>query len=194
VPALAVVQVSQSLIRVIGPALGALLVATAGPSRTFWVQTVCFAVSAGLIWRLRLATGRRPAVASDAVAPSRVEELFAGVRVVWTNRVVRGITAAEILWQVIGTMFVVGLVVYTEETIALGDRAETVFALLMATIAGARRSGRWWGTGWSPGSVVVACWRSATSGRSSCCRSGWCLPCRSSSAAGLPWGSPMPGR
>ncbi|MEJ7763383.1 MAG: MFS transporter [Thermomicrobiales bacterium] len=134
VPALAVVQVSQSLIRVIGPALGALLVASAGPSRTFWLQTVCFATSAALIWRLRLPTAS-PAIAPDT-APSLREELFAGLSVIWTNRVVRGITAAEILWQVIGTIFVIGLVIYTEETIALGDRAETVFALLMATIAG----------------------------------------------------------
>ncbi|MDQ3512307.1 MAG: MFS transporter [Chloroflexota bacterium] len=137
VPALAVVQVSQSLIRVIGPAIGALLVASAGPSRTFWLQTVCFAASAALIWRLRLPTAST-AIAPDpaAAAVSRRAELFAGLGVIWSNRVVRGITAAEILWQVIGTMFVIGLVVYTEETIALGDRAETVFALLMATIAG----------------------------------------------------------
>jgi NRE family putative nickel resistance protein-like MFS transporter len=144
VSALALVQVSNVITRIIGPALGAGIVATAGPAPAFWVQMLCFVVSASLVWRLVLPSPepRSPVTDGSGLVSSALRtELLAGLRVVWFNCVVRGITAAEVLWQVVGTVFVIGLVVYTEETISLGEHAGTVFALLMATISAGAATG-----------------------------------------------------
>ena len=137
VSALALVQVSSAITRIIGPAVGAGIVASVGPAPAFWFQMLCFIASASLIWRLVLPPAEVGAKASvdTPVAAALRAELMAGLHVLWSNPVVRGITAAEVLWQAVSTTFVIGLVVYTEETIALGDRAGTTFALLIATIS-----------------------------------------------------------
>ncbi len=144
VSALALIQVSNSLIRIVGPALGAGIVATAGPASAFWVQMLCFIASASLVWRLVLPASEpraKTGAPNGSVAVTLRTELLAGLRIVWINRIVRGITAAEILWQVVGTVFIIGLVVYTEETMALGERAGTVFALLTATFSAGAAAG-----------------------------------------------------
>lgn len=138
VSALALVQVSNAITRIIGPALGAGIVASVGPAPAFWFQMLCFVASASLIWRLVLpAAGPRGVLAAgnNSIFAALRTEMMSGLRVLWSNPVVRGITAAEVLWQAVSTTFVIGLVVYTEETIALGDRAGTTFALLIATVS-----------------------------------------------------------
>ncbi len=138
VSALALIQVSSAITRIIGPAVGAGIVASAGPAPAFWFQMLCFIASASLIWRLTLPPAERHgALASpDRSLTSALRmELMAGLTVIWSNRVVRGITAAEVLWQSVTTTFVIGLVVYTENTIDLGDRAGTMFALLIGTVS-----------------------------------------------------------
>lgn len=134
VSALALIQVSSAITRIIGPAVGAGIVASAGPAPAFWFQMLCFIASAALIWRLVLPAAA-PRGATESVSTALRSEITAGVRVLWSNRVVRGITSAEVLWQVVTTIFVIGLVVYTEETLALGDRAGTTFALMIATVS-----------------------------------------------------------
>lgn len=139
VSALALIQVSGAITRIIGPALGAGIVASVGPAPAFWFQMLCFVASASLIWHLvlpRAEPGQPMSAADGAVSAALRTEIMAGLRVVWSNRVVRGITVAEVLWQAVGTTFVIGLVVYTEDTLALGDSAGTTFALLIATISG----------------------------------------------------------
>jgi MFS family permease len=55
--------------------------------------------------------------------------------VVRDNRIVRGITAVEMLWQLVAAALVVSILVFVEETMHLGDDAATVFSLLTATFA-----------------------------------------------------------
>ena len=62
-------------------------------------------------------------------------EIADGLRVVRDNRIVRGITAVEMLWQLVTAALVVGILVFVEETLHLGDDAATVFSLLTATFA-----------------------------------------------------------
>lgn len=144
VPSLSLVQVSNSLVRVAGPAAGAGIVGAFGPAPGFWVQTVCFAVSVACVWRMvlppvappRPIDGAAAGIAARRAALARARrDIWEGLRVLWVHRVVRGITAAEVLWQVVGAALTVGLVVYTEETLDLGDRAGVVFALLTATFS-----------------------------------------------------------
>ncbi len=130
VPALSVTQVASSFVRVIGPAIGAALVGLAGPGPAFGVQAVCFLVSFLLLLRLEL-----PAVArrdGGSVRSALRREIGDGLRQVWINPIVRGITAVEMLWQTVVACFSVVLVVLTEETLRLGGQAGAVYALLMA--------------------------------------------------------------
>jgi NRE family putative nickel resistance protein-like MFS transporter len=145
VPSLSLVQVSSSVVRVAGPAAGAGIVGAFGPAPAFWLQTVCFAVSVACVWGLVLPKAARAATAFRAPGSGLAgwgvalgaarRDIWDGLRVLWVNPVVRGITAAEVLWQVVGAALTVGLVVYTQETLDLGDRAGVVFALLTATMS-----------------------------------------------------------
>ena len=134
VPALSVSQVAASIIRVVGPALAAGVIAAAGPRPAFGLQSLCFLLSAGFIFRAVLPPVQRDERTTRlAVAVRR--EIADGLRVVRDNRIVRGITAVEMLWQLVTAALVVGILVYVEETLHLGDDAATVFSLLTATFA-----------------------------------------------------------
>lgn len=135
VQALSVSQVAISIVRILGPALGAALVGLTGTGPAFVLQALCFFASAGALTRLAL-----PAVALDVsangashLAAAVRRELGDGLRVVVTNPVVRGIAAVEALWQVVTACFVVALVVFVDRTLRLGENAGSVYALLMAT-------------------------------------------------------------
>jgi MFS family permease len=62
-------------------------------------------------------------------------EIVDGLRAVRDNPIVRGITAVEMLWQLVTAALVVGILLFVEETLRLGDNAATVFSLLTATFA-----------------------------------------------------------
>ena len=51
------------------------------------------------------------------------------------NPIVRGITAVEMLWQLVTAALVVAILLFVEVTLRLGDEAATVFSLLTATFA-----------------------------------------------------------
>ena len=59
----------------------------------------------------------------------------AGIRAVVSMPIVRGVTASESLWSLVLAAMVVAGVVYTPETLDLGDRAESAFALMTTSIA-----------------------------------------------------------
>jgi NRE family putative nickel resistance protein-like MFS transporter len=145
VQALSATQVAGSFIRIVGPGVGAVLIGAAGIGAAFVAQAACFLVSFALLLRLRLPVVARPPRGDPAAAIRR--EISDGLRQVWINPIVRGITAVEMLWQTVVACFVVVLVALTEETLALGERAGTVYALLMAafslgTTVGALLAGR----------------------------------------------------
>ena len=131
--ALSLIQVTGATIRVIGPTIGAALVTVLGAGPTFFAQAICFLASVALVFGLRL-----PNVAprSGAVAgPPLREELTVGFRVMWRQRAIRAIVGAEMVWGGAGTVMAIGLLAYTNLTLDLGDRAGTVFALLIAAFA-----------------------------------------------------------
>jgi MFS family permease len=134
VPALSVSQVAASIIRIVGPALAAGVIAAAGPRPAFGLQSICFLVSAGFIFRTALPPVQRDERTTRLALAVR-REIADGLRVVRDNPIVRGITAVEMLWQLVTAALVVGILVYVEETLHLGDDAATVFALLTATFA-----------------------------------------------------------
>ncbi len=134
VPALSASQVATSVVRVGGPALAAGVIAMAGPGPAFWVQGLCFVFAAGCVWRLALPPVAREAT-TELLATAIRREIAEGGRVVRDNPVVRGITAVEILWQLVFAALVVGVLVYVEETLRLGEEAASVFSLLTATFA-----------------------------------------------------------
>lgn len=145
VRALSVTQVAGSVVRVLGPALGAGIVGVAGPGPAFGLQALCFLGSAQALWRLRLPAVVRPPEADRLLVAVR-REVADGVRVVWTNPIVRGVFAVETLWQTVVACFVVALVVYVDRTLELGSAADSVYALLMATF----------GAGTTIGALVAA--------------------------------------
>jgi MFS family permease len=134
VPALSLTHLSSSVVRVIGPALAAGVIAVTGPRPPFVVQALCFFVSAAFIFGLRLPGVVRPPVTAGLLELVR-QEIGDGLRVVRDNPVVRGITVVEMLWQFVTAVLVVTILVLVEETLHLGDAAPTVFSLLTASFA-----------------------------------------------------------
>ena len=134
VPALSLSHLSASVVRVVGPALAAGVIAATGPRPAFAVQAVCFLVSAGFVAGLRLPVVERPPVVIRLLTAAR-QEIADGLRVVRDNPIVRGITVVEMLWQLVTAVLVVTILVLVEETLRLGEAAATVFSLLTASFA-----------------------------------------------------------
>jgi MFS family permease len=133
VPALSISQLAASIVRIIGPALAAGVIAVTGPRPAFGLQSLCFLASAGCIFRLVLPPVERKARTTHVEAVRR--EIADGQRVVRDNPIVRGITAVEMLWQLVTAALVVSILLFVEETLRLADAAATVFSLLTATFA-----------------------------------------------------------
>jgi MFS family permease len=134
VPALSLSQLSTSIVRIIGPAVAAAVIAVAGPGPAFGAQSFCFLVAAGCIGRVHLPAVDRPPVTMSLMVLVR-QEIGVGLRVVRDNPVVRGITAVEALWQMVTGVMVVTILVLVEETLRLGETAATVYSLLTASFA-----------------------------------------------------------
>jgi len=134
VPALSVSQVAASIVRIVGPALAAGVISVTGPRPAFWLQSLCFLVSAAYIFGVVLPPVER-AESLTSFGETVRREIADGLRVVRDNPIVRGITAVEMLWQLVTAALVVGILIFVEETLQLGDSAATVFSLLTATFA-----------------------------------------------------------
>jgi len=131
VRALSMSQVTNSLVRIIGPAIGAGLVGAFGPRPAFLVQAICFLISGGLLWSLRLPAVER-VVSTAGFLATVGRDAWEGLRVVATNRIVRGIAATEALWAINSAALVVTMVVYLETSLDLGDASGRTYALLLA--------------------------------------------------------------
>jgi MFS family permease len=133
VPALSVSQVAASVVRIVGPALAAGVIAVTGPRPAFGLQSLCFLVSAGCIFGIALPPVARQQTTTRLAAVRT--EIVDGLQVVRDNPIVRGITAVEMLWQLVTAALVVCILLFVEETLRLGDHGATVFSLLTATFA-----------------------------------------------------------
>ncbi len=142
VNALSANQVGGSVIRIIGPAVGAALIGLAGPKPAFFVQAACFLFGALALLPLHLP--RRP---GDEVASTVGQQMWEGLRTVLGNPVVRGTALVEALWQINTAVLAVTLVALLDTTLGFGNRAGEVYGALMATLslgaaAGAIAAGR----------------------------------------------------
>lgn len=138
VPALSLTQVTNSVTRVVGPALGAGLISIAGPKPAFWAQTLCFLIAIGWLLRLSLPLTEREARTSESARHAlalALRDIGEGLKTVWHTPILRGICATEALWGLIGAVLSITAVVYTERALDLGDRAEFVYGLLAATFS-----------------------------------------------------------
>ncbi|HSJ27991.1 MAG TPA: MFS transporter, partial [Acidimicrobiia bacterium] len=80
-PAIALNAVPPTLARAAGPALGALIAATAGPATAFGLAALTNLLFIAVLWRLRVAPHRR------AAGSSRDDRMRAGVLHLWNDRV-----------------------------------------------------------------------------------------------------------
>ena len=140
VPALSLVQVTRGIIRVVIPAAGAGIIATSGPGPAFWIQSLCFIGSLFALRKLVVPGALRSTV-DDRAGPgglwqSARQEMGEGLRAVRTIPIVRGVTASEMLWQLVSGALVVTAVVYTQETLQLAARADAAFALMTTFFSG----------------------------------------------------------
>lgn len=147
VRALSISQVAGSVVRVAGPALGAGVIGVAGVGPAFGIQAACFLASAGFLSRLVLPKVARDPERTGNLLGAVRREVGDGARVVRRNPIVRGVFAVETLWQTVVACFVVATLVLLDETMALGERADSVYALLTAafgagTTVGALVAGR----------------------------------------------------
>lgn len=137
VAALSLVQVTTAVIRIIGPAAGAAIISTLGAGPVFWVQALCYVGSILALRSLVVPDLARPADAVDGMSllETARAEMWSGLRAVQAIPIVRGVTATESLWSLVPGAMIVAGVVYTQETLDLGDRAEAAFALLTTFMA-----------------------------------------------------------
>ncbi len=138
VPALSLAQVTGGVVRVLVPAAGAGVIAVVGPAPAFWLQALAFVASFYFLLRLVIPpverTAEEVAAAVGGLAGAWAE-MRVGLGVMWTNKVVRGITLIESLWQIVGAALVIGGVAYMERSADLGDRADAAYALLTTFMA-----------------------------------------------------------
>jgi MFS family permease len=119
--------------RIVGPALGAGLIGVSGTDIAFLTQALCFVGAIAVVATSALPTVPRPA-ARAGWATIR-SELADGMRIVWRTPIVRGVTATESLWTLVGAAITIAGVVLTAETLDLGDRAGLVYGLLSASMS-----------------------------------------------------------
>jgi MFS family permease len=139
VAALSLIQVTSGTIRVVVPAAGAAIIAAIGPGPTFWLQGACYLMALYFLRRLVVppteASRTRASGEAGGLLSAARREMWAGLAAIRDNPIVRGVTAVEGLWQLAGAALVVAGVVYTEETLDLGSRAEAAFALMTASMS-----------------------------------------------------------
>jgi NRE family putative nickel resistance protein-like MFS transporter len=135
VPALSLTQVTGNIMKIVGPAAGAALIAALGTDAAFWTEAVCFVLCALCLRPVLIPHVARVQAKAGSVIQNAREEILDGMRVVWRTPIVRGVTATECLWALIGASTSIAGLVYVERTLDLGDRSELVYGLLSASLA-----------------------------------------------------------
>ncbi len=84
--------------RLFGPLIAGGLIAAVGASAVLWIDAACFAISAALVGRFVPAVAR-PAAAGEG---SYRENLVAGWRVLWSDRLLRGVGLVAVITNAVG--------------------------------------------------------------------------------------------
>ncbi len=136
VPSLSFVQVTGAITRIVGPALGAAIVGIAGPRPPFWLQAACYAIAITWNWRLQLPKadqGLRNPLA--AIVRNSTRDMRQGFQTIWSTPILRGVCITEGLWSLIFGVLAITMVVYFEETLDLGNRADFLYGLLAVSMS-----------------------------------------------------------
>jgi MFS family permease len=137
VTALSAVQVASALTRVVGPAIGAGIIALSGTDLAFWTQALLYVGAILILSRMRLAPMRPLEAAAGVGGFLRYlwAEAVQGLRVVWRVPIVRAVCGTEALWSLALATLSVTTVVYVNETLDLGDQSDLIFGLLAVSIS-----------------------------------------------------------
>lgn len=135
VPALSLTQVMGSVLRVVGPALGASLYALGGARAAFGTQTVCLLVAIFWLWRLQVPHTPAEVEPGTSIFRSVFADIADGLRTVWQMPIVRGICGVEMLWSLIGASISIAAVVFAKEALQLGDRSGQVYGVMAGMMA-----------------------------------------------------------
>src|SRR4051812_20094091 len=101
VPALSLSQVTNNVMRIIGPALGAALYGAFGAGAAFGCEAAAFVAAVLCLRPIHVAAEREQGPTRIAVFSGAATEIVEGFRVSWRTTIVRGIIASECLWSVI---------------------------------------------------------------------------------------------
>ena len=135
VAALSLVQVSNGIIRIAIPAAGAGIIAAVGPGPVFWIQAGCFAGSLLALRRLHIPREGSVSGEQPGLLQSARREMWLGLRMIRTIPIVRGVTLSEAIFQIATSAMTVAGLIYTQETLDLGDAASASFALMTTFLA-----------------------------------------------------------
>ncbi len=135
VAALSLVQVSNGIIRIAIPAAGAGIIAAVGPGPVFWIQAGCFAGSLLALRRLHIPHEGSVSGEQPGLLQSARREMWLGLRMIRTIPIVRGVTMSEAIFQIATSAMTVAGLIYTQETLDLGDAASASFALMTTFLA-----------------------------------------------------------
>ncbi len=137
VTAMSFMQIMGTLMRIIGPAVGAAIIGLSGPRPAFGLQAVLFLLAAIWLTRVELpAPADRDAFASfGAMIKYAVQEFREGLTIVVSTPIVRGVCATEAIWSFVMAALSITFVVFARESLDLGSNADTVYALLFASVS-----------------------------------------------------------
>ncbi len=85
-------------------------------------------------WCCRRRTGDR-AIRLPAILRNSTKEMRQGFHTIWTTPILRGVCITEGLWSLIFGVLSITMVVYFEETLDLGDRADFLYGLLAVSMS-----------------------------------------------------------
>lgn len=133
VPALSLSQVSWSITGIAGPALGGGIFSLVGPRPAFGLEVAVYLSSFLFLSRIHIAT--TVSKATGGFVASAWRDFLEGLRTVWSIPVVRAISGTEALWSLNAATLSIATVVFTEDELDLGNRAGTIYSLLVASIS-----------------------------------------------------------
>lgn len=137
VTAMSLIQVTATLLRVIGPAVAAVIIGLSGPRPAFAIQAVCYFAGALVLTGLVLpetATRQTFSGLKDFLGYAK-REMIEGLQVAWSVPIVRGVCATEALWSFVMASLSVAMVVFAKETIADRGNSDVTYAALFGTFS-----------------------------------------------------------
>ena len=137
VTALSFMQVVGTLMRIVGPAIGAAIIGLSGPRPAFGLQAVLFLLAAVWLTRVELPApaARETFDSFGAMVGYAAQEFREGLSIVVSTPIVRGVCATEAIWSFVSAVLSITFVIFARESLDLGSNADTVYALLFVSVS-----------------------------------------------------------